>query len=49
MADLSVSGTGTAGGTLRMLGTWEASGPVGNFKVSGKLGGNLVAELVPEA
>lgn len=48
-ADLTVSGSGTAGGTLHVEGTWQAPGPVGNFKVSGTLGGNQVAVLVPEA
>jgi pimeloyl-ACP methyl ester carboxylesterase len=48
-ADLTVSGTGTAGGTLHIEGTWEAPGPVGDFKVSGTLGGQNVAVLVPEA
>ena len=49
VADLTVSGTGTAGGTLHVEGTWEAPGPVGNFKISGTLGGRQVAVLVPEA
>lgn len=48
-ADLTVSGAGTAGGTLHVEGTWQAPGPVGNFKVSGMLGGRQVAVLVPEA
>jgi len=48
-ADLAVSGPGTAGGTLHVEGTWEAPGAVGNFKVSGSLGGRNVAVLVPEA
>ena len=48
-ADLTVSGNGTAGGTLHISGTWLASGPVGNFAVSGTLGGKNVAVLVPEA
>jgi hypothetical protein len=47
-ADLTVSGTGTAGGTLHIDGTFSAPGPVGNFKVSGTLGGKQVAVLVPE-
>jgi len=46
---LTVSGTGTAGGTLHVEGTWEAPGPVGKFKISGALGGRQVAVLVPEA
>jgi hypothetical protein len=41
-ADLTVSGTGTAGGTLHVAGTWEAPGRVGKFKVSGALGGRQV-------
>jgi len=49
VADLTVSGTGTAGGTLHVEGTWEALGPVGNFKISGTLDGKNVAVLVPEA
>jgi len=49
VADLTVIGTGTRGGSLHVEGTWEAPGPVGNFKVSGTLGGNNVAVLVPEA
>jgi hypothetical protein len=49
VADLVVAGPGTAGGTLHISGFWEAPGPVGNFKVTGKLGGKQVAVLVPEA
>ena len=49
VADLRVSGSGTAGGTLRVEGTWETPGRVGNFKISGALGGQRVAVLVPEA
>jgi pimeloyl-ACP methyl ester carboxylesterase len=48
-ADLSVAGAGTAGGTLHVGGAWEAHGAVGNFAVSGALGGETVAVLVPEA
>jgi hypothetical protein len=48
-ADLTVSGSGTGGGTLYVDGTWQEAGPVGNFKVSGTLGGKQVAVLVPEA
>lgn len=47
-ADLTVSGVGTAGGTLHIEGTWQAPGPVGNFKISGTLGGQQVVVLVPE-
>jgi pimeloyl-ACP methyl ester carboxylesterase len=49
VADLTLSGSGTAGGTLHIEGTWQAPGPVGNFNVSGTLGGKQVAVLVPEA
>jgi hypothetical protein len=48
-ADVTVTGTGTKGGTLHIEGKWEAPGPVGNFKVTGTLGGQNVAVLVPEA
>jgi len=48
-ADLTVSGKGTEGGVLHVEGTWQAPGPVGNFKISGTLGGRQVAVLVPEA
>ena len=49
VADLTVSGEGTEGGVLHVEGTWQAPGPVGNFKISGTLGGRQVAVLVPEA
>jgi len=49
VADLAVSGTGTTGGNLHVEGAWQAPGPVGNFRVSGRLGGRRVAALVPEA
>ena len=49
LADLTVSGTGTAGGTLHITGFFENPGPVGNFSVTGTLGGKQVATLVPEA
>jgi pimeloyl-ACP methyl ester carboxylesterase len=49
VADLTVSGSGTASGNLHIAGAWEAPGPVGNFKISGMLGGRQVAVLVPEA
>jgi pimeloyl-ACP methyl ester carboxylesterase len=48
-ADLVVSGSGTVGGSLHVEGTWQAPGPVGNFKVTGTLGGKQVSVLVPEA
>lgn len=47
-ADLIVSGLGTRGGTLHVSGVWGGVGPVGNFLVSGELGGKHVAVLVPE-
>ena len=49
VADLVITGPGTAGGTIHVAGFWEAPAPVGNFKVTGKLGGKKVAVLVPEA
>ena len=49
VADLTVNGKGTAGGTLHVEGTWEAPGPVGMFAISGTLGGRHVAVFVPEA
>lgn len=48
-ADLTVSGSGTAGGTLHFTGFFENPGAIGNFMVSGSLGGKNVAVLVPEA
>jgi len=48
-ADLAVSGPGTAGGTLHVRGFWQVPGPVGNFTITGALGGQHVAVLVPEA
>jgi hypothetical protein len=47
--ELTVTGPGTAGGTLHVDGSWEGPGPVGKFKVSGTLGDKQVAVLVPEA
>ena len=55
VADLVVSGPGTAGGTLHVEGWWlagfisDAHGSVGNFNVTGTLGGKQVAVLVPNA
>lgn len=49
VADLTVSGAGTAGGTLHIEGAFEAPGLVGFFKISGSLGRRTVAALVPEA
>jgi hypothetical protein len=48
LADLVVSRPGTAGGSLHVEGTWQAPGPVGNFRVTGTLGGKVVEVLVPE-
>jgi len=48
VADLTIEGSGTAGGTLHVEGAWQAPGPVGKFKISGSLGGRTVAALVPE-
>jgi len=48
-ADLTLSGPGTAGGSLHIVGFWENPGPVGTFSVSGTIGGKQVAVLVPEA
>jgi hypothetical protein len=47
-ADLVVSGTGTAGGTLHVAGSWLSNDPDGHFSVTGALGGKQVAVLVPE-
>jgi pimeloyl-ACP methyl ester carboxylesterase len=48
-ADLEIAGSGTGGGTLHVEGKWQAQGPVGEFKVTGTLGGRNVSALVPEA
>jgi pimeloyl-ACP methyl ester carboxylesterase len=49
VADLTVTGSGTAGGTLHVEGMWQAPGVVGEFRISGTLGGRRVAVLIPEA
>jgi hypothetical protein len=49
VADLAVSGSGTAGGSLHVEGSFQAPGPVGTFKIFGTLGGRQVAVVVPEA
>jgi hypothetical protein len=49
VADLVLKGAGTTDGLLHIEGTWLAPGPVGQFRVSGTLGGKQVAVLVPEA
>jgi pimeloyl-ACP methyl ester carboxylesterase len=48
-ADITVKGTGTTGGTLHVSGAFHAPGPVGNYSVSGQLGGKRVAVLIPES
>jgi pimeloyl-ACP methyl ester carboxylesterase len=49
-ADLTVSGPGTAGGSLTVTGGWLVfGGPLGNFSITGTLGGKQVAVVVPEA
>lgn len=48
-ADLTVGGDGTEGGTIHVEGTWMAPGPVGRFRVTGTLGGEALALLVPQA
>jgi pimeloyl-ACP methyl ester carboxylesterase len=48
-ADLVLSDTGSAGGTIHVEGSWQARGPVGTFVVTGELGGLNVDLLVPEA
>lgn len=49
VGDLTLSGPGTGGGSLHITGFWENPGPVGNFSVTGTLGGKQVAVIVPEA
>ena len=46
-ADLTVRGTGTAGGTLHISGFWGPL-PLSLFSITGKLGGKRVAVLVPQ-
>jgi pimeloyl-ACP methyl ester carboxylesterase len=48
VGDLVVSGAGTSGGSLHVTGFWQVGGPLGNFQISGRLGGKNVALLVPE-
>jgi pimeloyl-ACP methyl ester carboxylesterase len=48
-ADLTVKGSGTSGGRLRLQGSWIAGGPVGKFKISGMLGERKVALLLSQA
>jgi pimeloyl-ACP methyl ester carboxylesterase len=49
VADLTISGPGTKGGTLHVEGNFLAAGPVGKFRVTGVLGGRQVAVLIPQA
>jgi len=51
VADLQVAGSGTKGGTLHIEGIWlpASHSDVGQFMVTGALGGHGVAVLVPEA
>jgi pimeloyl-ACP methyl ester carboxylesterase len=49
IADLTLSGSGTATGSIHIMGTWQAPGPVRNFTVSGNIGGLHAALLVPDA
>ena len=48
-ADVSVKGAGTAEGFLHVSGTFQAPGPVGNYRVSGQLGGKRVGLAIPES
>jgi pimeloyl-ACP methyl ester carboxylesterase len=48
VGDLVISGSGTSGGSLHVTGFWLVGGPLGNFQISGRLGGKNVALLVPE-
>ena len=49
VADLDVMESGTSGGTLHVEGGWKALGRVGQFRMTGVLGGRQVAVLVPDA
>jgi hypothetical protein len=44
-ADVTVTGSGTTGGSLHVEGTFELAGPVGNLKIFGMLGGRGIAVL----
>jgi hypothetical protein len=48
-ADVSVKGAGTAGGVLHVSGAFQAPGSVGNYRVSGQLGGKRVGLAIPES
>lgn len=45
--DLTVSGSGTKGGSLHISGFWLVPGPTSNLLITGTLGGKSVAALVP--
>jgi hypothetical protein len=49
VADITVTGPGTEGGSLHFTGFFNGPGPVSNFSVTGTLGGKQVAVLVPSA
>jgi hypothetical protein len=48
-ANLSVTLSGGTTGTLNVTGAFLKPGPVGNFSVTGSIGGRQIAALVPEA
>ena len=48
-SDVSVKARGAAGGTLHISGAFHARGPVGNYSVSGHMGGKRVAVVIPES
>jgi pimeloyl-ACP methyl ester carboxylesterase len=48
-ASLSVTRLGEVLGTLNVTGFFLHTGPVGNFSVTGSIGGRQIAALVPEA
>ncbi|HXX60342.1 MAG TPA: alpha/beta fold hydrolase [Candidatus Sulfotelmatobacter sp.] len=48
VADLTVSGRGTAGGSLHISGAYIVAPPVRSFSVTGALGGQPLAVTVPE-
>jgi pimeloyl-ACP methyl ester carboxylesterase len=49
VGDFTVSGAGTAGGTIHVSGFWLVPGPITNLSISGMLGGKQVAVLIPNA
>ncbi len=48
-ADLTIARPGAQSGHLNVRGKWQAQGPVGSFKVTGTIGSDTVAVLIPEA